>query len=125
MDKELTKKVEGILKKYPYYQISIDAPGLGSAIDPSIIIDKYRHPSDPVGSYIDNIDYKKDIVNKVNCTYDMLSKESKRIIQALYFEGNTTKPEEVMRELVISKNKYYKLKKEALYKFSISFGLKY
>ncbi|MGN2369872.1 hypothetical protein ACTFJW_07380 [Clostridium cagae] len=60
--KKIKKEVENDLKNYPYYLISIETPGLGSAIRPDIVINKGLNPSDPVGKSIVDIEYKTALI---------------------------------------------------------------
>jgi len=116
--KKIKREVENDLRNYPYYLISIETPGLGSSIRPDVVIDKNLSPSDPVGrNAIDN-EYKTILVNAVGFVYDKLDKSSKRIIECSYFRDDVTVGE-VMEELKIDKNKYYKLKNNSIYKFAM------
>lgn len=119
--KKIKKEVENDLKNYPYYLISIETPGLGTAIRPDIILTKNLSPSDPVGKSIVDIEYKRALVNAVGFVYDKLDKDSKRIIECSYFRDDIS-VSEIWDELQIDKNKYYKLKEKALYKFAIGIG---
>lgn len=115
---KIKKEVENDLRNYPYYLISIETPGLGSAIRPDVIIDKNLSPSDPVGKSIVDNEYKRALVNAVGFVYDKLDSNSKRIIECSYFRDDMCM-NEVMEELKIDKNKYYKLKNNAIYKFAM------
>lgn len=117
----IKKEVENDLRNYPYYLISIETPGLGSAIRPDIVIDKNLSPSDPVGKSIVDNEYKKALVNAVGYVYDTLDNQSKRIVECGYFRDDIS-VKEVREELKIDKNKYYKLKEKALYKFALGIG---
>jgi len=119
--RKIKKEVENDLKNYPYYLISVETPGLGSAIRPDVIIDKNLSPADPVGKSVVDIEYKKALVNAVGFVYDRLDTNSKRIIECCYFRDDISVGE-VRDELKIDKNKYYKLKENALYKFAIGIG---
>lgn len=119
--KKIKKEVENDLRNYPYYLISVETPGLGSAIRPDIIIDRNLSPSDPVGKSVIDIEYKKALVNAVGFVYDRLDTVSQRIIECCYFRDDIT-VSEVREELKIDKNKYYKLKENALYKFAMGIG---
>lgn len=119
--KKIKKEVENDLRNYPYYLISVETPGLGSAIRPDVIIDKNLSPSDPVGKSVVDIEYKKALVNAVGFVYDRLDTVSQRIIECCYFRDDIT-VSEVREELKIDKNKYYKLKENALYKFAMGIG---
>ncbi|NFL34458.1 nitroreductase [Clostridium botulinum] len=118
---KMKKEVENDLRNYPYYLISIETPGLGSAIRPDIVINKSLSPSDPVGKSIVDIEYKTALVNAVEFVYDKLDKDSKRIIESSYFRDDLTVGE-IREELQIDKNKYYKLKEKAIYKFAMGIG---
>lgn len=118
---KLKKEVENDLRNYPYYLISIETPGLGSAIRPDIIISKSIHPSDPVGKAIVDDEFKKVLVSSIERVYDSLDKESKKVIEFGYFRDDKT-VQEVIDELNICKNKYYKIKNKALNKFMIGLG---
>ncbi len=114
--------IECKLREYPYYLMSVEMPGLGSAIAPDVIINRSSSPSDIVGSSVVNNEYKKIVVDAVNYIYDKLDKESKTIIDNTYFTGIKSR-EELINELKISRKRYYKLKNNALYKFGIAFGM--
>ena len=118
--KEYKSKIEDNLRKYPYYQISIEMPGLGSASIPNGILT--NKISDPVADNVINDEYKRILVTKVNYVLDRLHKSSKKIIESAYFMDGVVTNDEVMEELNINKNKYYDLKRDALYKFGIVFG---
>lgn len=115
---KIKKEVENDLRNYPYYLISIETPGLGSAVRPDVVIDKNLSPSDPVGKSIVDNEYKRALVNAVGYVYDKLDVSSKRIIECSYFRDDICM-NEVMYELRIDKNKYYKLKNNAIYKFAM------
>jgi ArpU family phage transcriptional regulator len=125
INKELFNKmkpfVERKLKDYPFYLISIETPGLGAAIRPDIIIDKSMSPSDPVAKSVIDDEYKRTIVTAVGYVFDRLNNDSKTIVEYAYFRDDKTR-EEIMEELKVSKNTYYKLKNNALYKFMIGLG---
>ena len=125
IDKDRYKKikieVETDLRNYPYYLISIETPGLGSAIRPDVIINRSLSPSDPVGKSIVENEYKRALVNAVGFVYDKLDQPSKRIIECGYFRDDLS-VKEVIEELKIDKNKYYKLKDNSLYKFALGIG---
>lgn len=113
--------VEDKLKNYPFYLISIEMSGLGTAMPADVIIDKNISPSDPVGQAVVNDQYKRTILNAINYVYDKLNDDSKIIIDHSYFRDDKSR-DEVIDELKISKNKYYSLKNMALYKFMIGLG---
>lgn len=114
--------IECKLREYPYYQISLEMPGLGTAISPDLIINKSSVPNDIVGASVVHDEYKRIVVNAVNYVFDKLDKDSKKIIENTYFTGLHTR-DEIMSELKISKNKYYNVRNCALYKFGIAFGM--
>lgn len=114
--------IECKLREYPYYQISLEMPGLGSAVSPDLIINKSSAPSDIVGASVVHDEYKRIVVNAVNYVCDKLDADSKKIIENTYFTGLHSR-DEIINELRISKNKYYNLKNSALYKFGIAFGI--
>lgn len=119
--KEYKDKIEDNLKKYPYYQISIEMPGLGtSSIPNGLLSDKIVE--DPIGNIVADDEYKRNLVNKINYVIDRLPENSKRIIECAYFMDGIISNDEVIKELNINKNKYYDLKRDALYKFGIVFG---
>ncbi|WP_244832971.1 nitroreductase [Clostridium sp. BJN0001] len=120
-NKKIKFAVENDLKNYPYYLISIETPGLGGAIRPDIILDKNISTADPVGKSVANLEYKRALVNAIGFVFDNLDKRSKRIIETGYFNDNMTMTE-IIDELKIDKNKYYKLKEDALYKFALGIG---
>lgn len=119
--RKIKREVENDLRNYPYYLISIETPGLGSSIRPDIVLDKNARPSDPVGKSIVDMEFKRALVNAVGFIYDKLDKSSKRIIECSYFRDDVS-VSEVWEELRIDKNKYYKLKDKALYKFALGLG---
>ncbi len=120
--KKYKDRIEDNLKKYPYYQISIEMPGLGTAAIPNGVLSKDNRISDPVGDTVTDDEYKRNLVNKVNYVLDRLPQNIKRIIECAYFMDEVISNDEVIDELHINKNKYYDLKKNALYKFGIVFG---
>lgn len=119
--RRIKKEVEEDLRNYPYYLISVETPGLGAAIRPDIVIYKSSSPSDPVGKAVINDEYKRILVNAVGYVYDKLDVNSKRIIQSSYFQDDIA-VNEVIAELKIDKNRYYKLKNNAIFKFAIGLG---
>lgn len=120
--REYKDKIEDNLKKYPYYQISIELPGLGSAAIPNGLLSKNNKIADPVGDIVTEDEYKSNLVNRVNYVLDRLPDNSKKIIEYAYFMDGIISPSEVIEELNINKNKYYNLKKNALCKFGMVFG---
>lgn len=120
--KQYKDKIEDNLKKYPYYQISIKMPGLGTAAIPNGILSENNKISDPVGDAVTGDEYKRNLINKINYVLDRLPQSSKRIVECAYFMDGVISNDEVIEELNINKNKYYDLKKNALYKFGMVFG---
>lgn len=122
MYKRFKSEIEDSLEKYPYYVMSIETPGLGSVTRWEEVRSKSNTHGDPVGRTAIDDEYKRILVNAVEYIYDKLDDKSKTIIKYYYFEGNVIKPQEVMEELLITKNRYYELKKIALYKFMLGLG---
>ena len=120
--KQYKDKIEDNLKKYPYYQISIEMPGLGTAAIPNGLLSKNNKISDPVGDAVTDDEYKRNLVNKINYVFDRLPKSGKRIVECAYFMDGVISNDEVIEELNINRNRYYDLKKNALYKFGMVFG---
>lgn len=120
--KKYKDKIEDNLKKYPYYQISIELPGLGTAAIPNGVLNQNNKIADPVGDAIIGDEYKRNLVNKINYVLDKLPQSSKRIVECAYFMDGVISNDEVIEELNINKNKYYDLKKDALCKFGMVFG---
>lgn len=120
--RKFKKRVEDDLEKYSFYVISIEAAGLGEATRWDKIYSKSIHPSDPVGKKVVDDEYKLILVKAIENIYDRLDEKSREIIKNYYFEGNTKRPEEIIEELQITKNRYYELRKIALYKFMIGLG---
>lgn len=116
------KEVEDKLQKYYYYLISLETPGLGQATRWDQVFEKSNQPSDPVSKVVVDDEYKRILVNAIENVYDRLDVKSQEIIKQCYFEDNLERPEEVMKKLGISKNRYYELKKISLYKFMIGLG---
>lgn len=117
---KIKKEVENDLRNYPYYLISIEAPGLGSATRPDVIINR-SSISDSVGNGVVDMEFKRIMVNAINYVYDKLDGEGKKIIDHSYFRDDKTN-KEVMEELKIDKNKFYKVKDKTLYKFAVGLG---
>lgn len=120
--KKFKRQVEDDLQKYYYYLISIETPGLGQATRWDKVYEKSNTPSDPVSKAVIDDEYKRILVNAIENIYDRLDENSKEIIKKCYFEDNILRPEEVMKKLGISKNRYYELRKISLYKFMIGLG---
>lgn len=118
--KKIIKEVERMLKNYPYYLISIEMPGLGSAVRPDVIIDK-NLKSDPVSKEVVDQEYKRIVVNAINYVYDKLDEDCKKVIDYSYFRDDKRR-DEVLEELNISESKFYRLKNKALKKFAMGLG---
>ena len=113
--------IEQKLKEYPYCLISTEMSGLGTAIDPSKIIDKSRPLIDGTFSVAAQQMYAETLVNAVEYVNSNLDSKSKRIIENAYFNKLDSR-ETVINELEITKHKYYALKNAALYKYGVAFG---
>lgn len=120
--KKFKRQVEDDLEKYYYYLISIETPGLGQATRWDKVYEKSNTPSDPVSKAVIDDEYKRILVNAIENIYNRLDENSKEIIKKYYFEDNLERPEEVMSKLKITKNRYYELRKMAIYKFMIGLG---
>lgn len=119
--KKLKGGVERELRNYPYYLITLEMPGLGAATNWNEIKTKSAHPgSRTERSVIDN-EHGKYIVNGIEYVYDRLDDISKRIMDLFYFRDDWA-IDEILKELHIEKNKFYKLKSRALNKFIIVLG---
>lgn len=117
--KILKSKAERELKNYPYYLISLETPGLGSATRWDLVYEKSNCPSSKVeGEAIDN-DYRRRVIHAIEYVIDRLDNSSKKIIETSYFREDITR-EEVQEELKIDRNRYYRLKKNSLEKFILA-----
>lgn len=117
------KKVEEELREYPYKLMSLEISGLGTAINPAIKIEKYKHPSDAIANELVNKEMTEKRVHVIEWVYEeKLTPEQKRIVQAYYFEDNVTKPNEIIAELMISKSTYARIKNDSLIKFALALG---
>ena len=94
--REYKNKIEDNLKKYPYYQISIEMPGLGTAAIPNGVLSPNNKIADPVGDAVTDDEYKRNLVNKINYVFDRLSKCSKRIVECAYFMDDVISNDEVI-----------------------------
>ena len=125
LNKKLFKVVKPLieqkLKEYPYYQVSLEMSGLGTAVNPSKVIDK-SSVNDPTFKSAVQEEYMRTVVNAVNLVNDKLDYKSKKIIENAYFY-NLDERDVILSDLKISKHKYYMLKDAALYKYGIAFGL--
>ncbi|MBS6501867.1 MAG: nitroreductase [Clostridium sp.] len=120
--RKFKKHVEDNLERYSYYVISLETPGLGEATRWDKVYEKSCSPSDPTARKVIDDEYKRTLVNVIESVFDKLDNKSQKIIRKCYFEGNLTSPSEVMDEIKVNKNRYYELKKIALYKFMMAFG---
>lgn len=126
LNKKLFKAVKPLieqkLRDYPYYQVSLEMSGLGTAVNPNKIIDKTTTVNDPTFKSAVQEEYMRTVVNAVNLVNDKLDYKSKKIIENAYF-FKLDEREVILNDLNISKHKYYMLKDAALYKYGIAFGL--
>gem|GEM_PF-1078440 len=115
IDKEqynkLKHKTEGELRNYPYYLISLELPGLGEATK----WDKIKVKGNNPGSSM------RTVVNAIEYVYDRLDDTSKKIVDLFYYRDDW-EIKDIQEELKIDKNRFYKLKRNALYKFMIVLG---
>ncbi|MDS0525009.1 nitroreductase [Clostridium sp. SHJSY1] len=118
--KELKRKTEKKLREYPYYLISLENPGLKGSTRYDEVSTKTNSFNSTVENSVIDADYMKSMVNVINCVLDRLDSCSKRIIETAYFRDDILK-EDVQAELMIDKNRYYRLKKKSLEKFMIVF----
>lgn len=66
-------------------------------------------------------EYMRRVVNAVDYVYDRLDDTSKRIIDLFYYRDDWDLSE-ILNELKIDKNRFYKLKSKTLNKFIIVLG---
>ncbi|WP_346877533.1 nitroreductase [Clostridium sp. UBA5712] len=125
IDKEqynkLKHKAEGELRNYPYYLISLELPGLGEATKWDEIKVKCNTLGSPTEKSIIKSEYMRTVVNAINYVYDRLDDTSKKIIDLFYYRDDW-EVKDIQEELRIDKNRFYKLKRNALYKFMIVLG---
>lgn len=118
------KRVERDLKEYPYLLIAVDAGGLGYPTRYNIVKD-VKHPSDIKGSFVENCaiseEENKIKVDKITRALELLNKVEKYIIEECYFRNIYTN-QEIIKNLFINKNKFYKIKNNAVRKIAISLG---
>lgn len=118
------KRVERDLKEYPYLLIAVDAGGLGYPTRYDIVKD-VKHPSDVRGSFVENCaiseEENKIKVDKITRALELLNKVEKDIIEECYFR-NIYNNQEIIKNLFINKNKFYKIKSNAVRKIAISLG---
>lgn len=119
--KRLKEKAEKELRNYPYYLLNIESPGLGGATNWNDIKCKCTNKgSSTEKSAMDN-EYMSSVVNAVNYVYDRLDDTSKKIIDLFYYRDDW-EIIDILRELKIDKNRFYKLKSKTLDKFIIVLG---
>lgn len=116
--KVLRKKTEKKLKDYPYYIMSIEMPDLRGGTDFGEVTSKTNKFSSSVENSVMDLDYMKNIVKAIDYVLERLDDMSRRIIETAYFRDDIDK-EDVQSELMIDRNKYYRLKKKAVEKFMI------
>lgn len=118
------KRVTRDLKEYPYLLIAVDAGGLGYPTRYDIVKD-VKHPSDIKGSFVENCaineEENKIKVDKITRALELLNKVEKDIIEECYFRNIYTN-QEIIKNLFINKNKFYKIKSNAVRKIAISLG---
>ena len=118
------KRVERDLKEYPYLLIAVDAGGLGYPTRYDIVKDA-KHPSDAKGSFVENCaiseEENKIKVDKITRALELLNRVEKDIIEECYFRNIYTN-QEIIKNLFINKNKFYKIKNNAVRKIAISLG---
>lgn len=118
------KRVERDLKEYPYLLIAVDAGGLGYPTRYDIVKD-VKHPSDVKESFVENCaiseEENKIKVDKITRALELLNRVEKDIIEECYFRNIYTN-QEIIKNLFINKNKFYKIKSNAVRKIAISLG---
>lgn len=118
------KRVERDLKEYPYLLIAVDAGGLGYPTRYDIVKD-VKHPSDVKESFVENCaiseEENKIKVDKITRALELLNRIEKDIIEECYFRNIYTN-QEIIKNLFINKNKFYKIKSNAVRKIAISLG---
>ena len=118
------KRVERDLKEYPYLLIAVDAGGLGYPTRYDIVKD-VKHPSDVKESFVENCaiseEENKIKVDKITRALELLNRVEKEIIEECYFRNIYTN-QEIIKNLFINKNKFYKIKSNAVRKIAISLG---
>lgn len=118
------KQVERDLKEYPYLLIAVDAGGLGYPTRYDIVKD-VKHPSDVKESFVENCaiseEENKIKVDKITRALELLNRVEKDIIEECYFRNIYTN-QEIIKNLFINKNKFYKIKSNAVRKIAISLG---
>lgn len=119
--KKLKDKTEEELKKYPYYLLTLESPGLGEATNWNDIKVKGGAPVSTVEKSILDNAHMRRVVDAIEYVYDRLDSTSKRIIDLFYYRDDW-EVKDIQGELHIDKNRFYKLKKKALDKFIIVIG---
>lgn len=118
------KRVERDLKEYPYLLIAVDAGGLGYPTRYDTVKD-VKHPSDVKESFVENCaiseEENKIKVDKITRALELLNRVEKDIIEECYFRNIYTN-QEIIKNLFINKNKFYKIKSNAVRKIAISLG---
>lgn len=118
------KAVEKILKDYPYLVMSIEASGLGYPTRWDI---EKNSTSSIKSSFIEGcvIDEEETVrkVEAINYVLSRLDEISRKIIEEWYFQGSLTQ-DQIQKSLLLSREKYYKLRNEALRKFVIALGFR-
>ena len=120
LDNELIAKVERDLKSYPDWIIRLEADGLGIPARRIPIGGCAYSFGSTVESLVelnDDIERKVFIIEKV---YDRLQKRIKEIIEMKYFRGYNR--DEVLKELDLSKTRYYNSRDRALECFARALG---
>lgn len=124
MNKDIKKKVENDLREYPFLLIAIDAGGLGYPTNYEIVKD-IKHPSTMKGSFVEDCvideEHNKKKVDKITRALSLLDIVEKEIVEECYFR-NTYTNKEIMRNMCMSKAKFYKIKNYSLRKIAISLG---
>lgn len=116
--KLLKRNTESKLRKYPYYQITIEETPALKAASFEGSTSKTNRFSSSVENAVCDLDYMKGLVKSIDSVLTRLDENSKRIIETSYFRDDLLK-EEVQEELMIDRNKYYRLKRNAVEKFMI------
>ena len=124
MNINIKKRVERDLKEYPFLLIAVDAGGLGYPTRYDIVKD-VKHPSDVKESFVENCaiseEENKIKVDKITRALELLNRVEKDIIEECYFRNIYTN-QEIIKNLFINKNKFYKIKSNAVRKIAISLG---
>lgn len=121
--KQNIHNVERDLKNYPYWLIAIETPGLGSATRWDIVCtDKYTGGSSKLEDIVFQDLERQRKVDAITGVKSKLDDITKELIEKWYFNDMYTR-ENLIRELNINKNEFYRLRDKALKKFMIA--LKY